>query len=452
MRILRAIRPRIIIPLLFLVLPSLCVVGQKIEWESLIRDALSRQKQETRMHYLGLDGDTIFDHQLVDVEYEPLPPTFFAPAVFDTYEYIDTLALHPTVGNMQSVKGHEMWIVRENRRAAWLRGVRQRYMIENPQWVRYNVTLLPEPPKKYVATVDPAESVIVITEEAVDPSTLKAGAPVDIPRKNWIHSFDGSVQFSQAYISPNWYQGGNNNINMIASVNYGVKLNQAFYPNLLFETTVQYKLAMASAPSDEVHDYTISEDLFLFTSKFGYRAHKRWFYTVNAQLKTQFLNNYKPNSHDLTAAFMSPGEFNLGLGMTYDYANEKKTVVFGASIAPLSYNLKTCTRPGMDVTAYGIEPGHTTVSQIGSSAELKFKWQLRYNISYTSRLFLFSDYEYVQGDWENTFNFSINRFLSTQLYLHLRYDSSTPPVENSKWRVWQFKEILSFGFAYKFTS
>lgn len=451
MRISRAIQ-QCIVTLLFLMLSSLCAEGQRIEWESLMRDALSRQ-QAARMPYLGLEGDTIFDHQLVEMACEPLPPTFFAPAVFDTYEYIDTLALRPTVlGTGTGGGGIGPWIVRENRRTAWLRGVRQRYMVENPQSVRYNVALLPEPPKKYEATVDPAQSVIVISEKKVDPSTLTAGAPVDIPRKNWIHTFDGSVQFSQAYISPNWYQGGNNNINMIASVSYGVKLNQAFYPNLLFETTVQYKLAMASAPADEVHDYTISEDLFLFTSKFGYRAHKRWFYTVNAQLKTQFLNNYKPNSHDLTAAFMSPGEFNLGLGMTYDYSNEKKTVVFGASIAPLSYNLKTCTRHGMDVTAYGIEPGHTTVSQIGSSAELKFKWQLRYNISYTSRLFLFSDYEYVQGDWENTFNFSINRFLSTQLYLHLRYDSSTPPVENSKWRVWQFKEILSFGFAYKFTS
>lgn len=433
---------------MLLVLLPLGAAAQEITLKSIVREMMDG-RPALSLPYLGIDGDTIFDHQLVDISAEPLPATFFAPPVFDTYEYLDTALASPSLFPERPLR-FEPWIVRENERDVYLRAVRQRFMVENPQYVRYNVALLPEPPKKYVATVDPAESVITITEERVDPATLTTGIPVDIPRKNWIHTFDGAIQFSQAYISPNWYQGGNNNINMITSVNYGVKLNQAFYPNLLFETTVQYKLAMASAPADEVHDYTISEDLFLFTSKFGYRAHKRWFYTVNMSLKTQFLNNYKSNSHDITAAFMSPGEFNMGLGMTYDYANKKKTLVFGASVAPLSYNLKTCTRPGMDVTAYGIELGHKTTSQVGSSAELKLSWQLRYNISYTSRLFLFSDYDYVQGDWENTFNFSINRFLSTQLYLHLRYDSSTPPVENSKWRVWQFKEILSFGFAYKF--
>ncbi|MCM1519000.1 MAG: DUF3078 domain-containing protein [Pseudoflavonifractor sp.] len=436
--------------LLALIVSPLGVVAQDITWKEIVREMMDGRGMPA-LPYLGLDGDTIFDHQLVEMPVEPLPATFFAPPVFDTYEYLDTALASPSLFPARP-RVYEPWIVRENERDTYLRAVRQRFMVEYPQYVRYNVALLPEPPKKYVATVDPAESVITITEETISPETLTTGIPVDIPRKNWIHAFDGSVQFSQAYISPNWYQGGNNNINMITSINYGVKLNQAFYPNLLFETTVQYKLAMASAPGDDVHDYTISEDLFLFTSKFGYRAHKRWFYTVNMSLKTQFLNNYKPNSHDITAAFMSPGEFNMGLGMTYDYANAKKTVVFGASVAPLSYNLKTCTRPGMDVTAYGIEVGRKTASEVGSSAELKLSWQLRYNISYTSRLFVFSDYDYVQGDWENTFNFSINRFLSTQLYLHLRYDSSTPPVEDSKWRVWQFKEILSFGFAYKFNS
>lgn len=398
-----------------------------------------------------LNGDTIVVDTVPATCPDPLPTWFFAPVVFDTYQYLDTTYSRPTILNTKATRPKNRFD-REIQQSTFLKGVQQRYMIEHPQSVHYNIAFLPDPPKKYTATVDPATSMITIKEDKIDPSKLTAGKPVEIKRYNWIHSFDGSLQFSQAYISPNWYQGGNNSINAIASLNYGIKLNPAYHPNVLFETTAQYKLAMSNAPSDELRDYTISEDQFLLTSKFGFRALKRWFYTFNLSFKTQFLDNYKPNSNDLTAAFMSPGELNLGIGMTYDYANAKKTVVFGASISPLSYNLKACTRTLMDETAFGIKQGHTTVSQFGSSAELKFSWKISYNISYTSRLFLFSDYSYMQGDWENTFNFNINRFLSTQLYVHLRYDSSTTDNNYTKWKDWQLKEILSFGFAYRFTT
>ena len=55
---------------------------------------------------------------------------------------------------------------------------------------------------------------------------------------------------------------------------------------------------------------------------------------MSTQFKTQLLNNYKPNTTTLKAAFMSPGELNVGVGMTYNYTNPKKTVTFDASISP----------------------------------------------------------------------------------------------------------------------
>jgi hypothetical protein len=79
-------------------------------------------------------------------------------------------------------------------------------------------------------------------------------------------------------------------------------------------------------------------------------------------------------------------------------------------------------------------------------------WKITRNITYTGRWFVFSDYSYLQGDWENTFNFSVNRYISTQIYVHARYDSSTTRDPDSKWHLWQLKEILSFGFAYQFST
>ena len=74
------------------------------------------------------------------------------------------------------------------------------------------------------------------------------------------------------------------------------------------------------------------------------------------------------------------------------------------------------------------------------------------NISLRSRFFTFSDYNVIQADWENTLLFEINRFLTTQIYAHLRYDSQGIRAEDSNWKKLQLKEILSIGFAYKFSS
>ncbi len=48
--------------------------------------------------------------------------------------------------------------------------------------------------------------------------------------------------------------------------------------------------------------------------------------------------------------------------------------------------------------------------------------------------------------------FEINRFLTTQIYAHMRYDSRGVRAEGTKWKKLQIKEILSIGFAYKFSS
>lgn len=274
---------------------------------------------------------------------------------------------------------------------------------------------------------------------------------VEVKKTHWLHIVDGSVQFSQAYLSPNWYQGGVNNLSLVANFLWNVKLNEVYHPNLLFENNVQYKLGLYSTPQDEYHDYSISEDLFQWNMKGGVKAFKKWFYSFTLQFKTQLFNNYPQNSQTRTASFLSPADLNVGVGMTYSTSNKSKTLKFNASISPLSYNLKTCMDRNIDPTQFNIEVGKTTASQIGSNAELVLDWNLAKNINYRSRLFLFSNYQYFLGDWENTISFSINKFLSTQVYVHLRYDSSSE-LSDDRWKHWMLKEILSFGFQYKFST
>ncbi len=291
-----------------------------------------------------------------------------------------------------------------------------------------------------------------IVETVTGPADVPTVKAKEVEKRHWIRGFNVSLQFSQAYVSPNWYQGGKNNLNMLGQIYYNVKLNQEYHPNLLFETTAQYKLGMNNAPDDEVHNYNVNEDIFQVNSTFGLKAARRWYYSVSGQFKTQLLNSYKPNTDELKSGFLSPGDLTLGVGMTYNYNNPKKTFTFDANISPISYNLRICTSDRLNHESYDIRQDRTTANKFGSNVELKVYWKMSYNIYLRSRLYAFSDYNTVQTDWENTIVFEINKFLTTQIFCHARYDSSTPRVEDSKWHKLQFKEILSIGFAYKFNS
>lgn len=397
-------------------------------------------------------ADTLAIDTTIFVDDLRFPRRFFGSLVYTGHSLKQGLDPFDS-GRIESLSPVTRWIERRKRLEYMMNSIKDSVMFGNPAIVRYNESLLPEPPKVYHAVVDPSKAQISIRESGIDRSKVTdAPKSVAIDKKHWLKVFDSSLHFSQAYNSPNWYQGGNNNLNMLLNASYNVKLNQAFHPDILFDNTIRYKLAMNNAPEDTLRDYSISEDLFQINTNFGIKAAKRWYYSVTAMFKTQLLNNYRTNSRDLKASFLSPGELNVGLGMTYNYANAKKTFSFNASIAPLSYNMKICTNKDIDETSFGIERGHTTANQYGSNAECKLEWKMTHNITYNSRLFVFSDYSYIQGDWEHTLSCAINRYLTTQIYVHLRYDSQTAAVDDSKWHKLQLKEILSFGFAYKFAT
>ncbi len=345
----------------------------------------------------------------------------------------------------------QQWLDDATQESQRVNMLRYRAMIARPASVRYNVNTLPEPPKQYLITANPSQGMLTVEPPAVSQPTEAPAADAPLKIHNWLHLFNASLHFTQAYISGNWYQGGQNNLNILADIKWECNLNQNVHPNWLFNNSLQYKLGVTTAHGDSLRNYMINEDNFLFSSQLGYKAVKNWYYSAMLQFKTQFFNNYKSNTRTMTASFLSPGELNIGLGMTYEKKDRDGNRTFNLAIAPLSYNLKICR----DITRlnpenFGIDEGHHTKHSFGSNIEAKLAWKLHPNISWTSRLYVFTNYRYVQGDWENTFDFSVTRYLNTQIYTHLRFDKSHP--WDPDWRYWQFKEILSFGLTYRFST
>lgn len=376
----------------------------------------------------------------------------FLPVVFVSYEMIpdpkiERPAWIPFAREKAGLDYDRQWCDNLKWELDFERYHLNRIAIETPWLVPYNISMMPEPPKEYEVKLDVKKNILSIEERKL---SVPTDAPeTEVKQRNWIHAFDASLQFSQSYLSENWYQGGTKNLNMISNINYFLQLNKNLHPDLLYELSVQYKLGMNSAPDDELRDYSINEDLFQVNTKFGLKATKKFYYSMSLQFKTQLLQNFKTNTWDLAASFLTPGELNAGVGMTYSTKNEKGSFVFDASLSPLSYNMKICRAiHKADPTAYGIDAGKRLGHEVGSSGECKVTWNCMRNVTISSRIFAFSDYSYLQGDWETTIDFSINKFLSTRVYAHLRFDNSSE--WNPDWKYWQFKEVFSLGLQYKF--
>ena len=312
----------------------------------------------------------------------------------------------------------------------------------NPQDVDYTNETMPKAPKNEKMTKKGAKEFVDVNKINVPSTSITTEAPPT--PKLWKHSFTSSIQVTEAYISKNWYQGGESNFNLVSDQLYNVEYD---HNNILFTTSAQWKVGVSTTPSDEYHKLSINDDLFQINSKLGIKAVKDWYYTVSGLFKTQLFNSYKPNSETRTSAFFSPGELNVGVGMSYNKKLAPKKFETSVMLAPLSYNLKFSLDEELAVKA-GIKDGKLYENQVGSSLEGTFKWEFYPNLTWTSRVFYFTDYKSVLADVETGLNFVFNRFFSTKIYLHARFDDSI--MANKDKRYLQFKEMLSFGFNYKF--
>lgn len=259
----------------------------------------------------------------------------------------------------------------------------------------------------------------------------------------WKYTGDSYLQFSQNYISRNWHKGGESTKSMLSGFNWTANYNDR--QRIQFENRIEWKLGFVTAPSDTVHSYKANNDLLRLSSKFGFRAINTWYYTLSAEFKTQFFSNYDTNSDNLISSFFSPAELNIGLGMDYKYVKEEKCNL-SVLINPINYTLYSVASDRVDPTRFNIKEGHKKESVWGSRLEATLKWAIFKGLTWESRFSYTTNYEKVLGEWENTVTFAFNRFLSTKVFVHGRFDDGVPRVDGQNY--FQLQELLSFGLNY----
>ena len=266
-------------------------------------------------------------------------------------------------------------------------------------------------------------------------------------RGHWIIGNKAAMQFSQNYISKNWQQGGESNLAMNGYLN--IKSTYIHPNGWSFYYDLEWRESFFTAPSDTVRSWRVSDDLIRTSSNLAIKAFEKWNYSVSTEFKTRLFNSYQTNSNTKIGSLLSPAEFTFGLGMSYENNFEKLNVKdLSLVLSPFSYNWKYVLNSSqVDVTRFGIDKGKTTLNQIGSRMDLRLNYIIRKNIVLSTRFYYFSTYKTVESEWENTFNFIINRYFSTRIFSLLKYDDKrTLPVGETSY--FQFKELLSFGLNY----
>lgn len=264
-------------------------------------------------------------------------------------------------------------------------------------------------------------------------------------RRYWSRELNCLAQFTQNYISPNWYKGGNSSFAAFAQVKgfYNYKRD-----HIVWENTLDWKVGAATTgKSDTLRRYNITDDQFRVQSQFGYQVGKPIYVTGSVELNTTLWNAWNSNKKTVKTAFMTPLRFYINVGV--DYRPVKKlSINFSPAVYKLTY---ACFHDPerVDITGFGLDQGKNLKNEFGSSIRIKYQWKPVREVTLDNDLYFYTNYRGVEFDWEIGCDFMINRFLSTRLVLHPRYCSHEINEGDSRAKL-QFKELLSIGFSHKF--
>ena len=263
----------------------------------------------------------------------------------------------------------------------------------------------------------------------------------------WVTKGSFSTQLTESFFSPNWYQGGVNNLNVLSMLTLEANYNNK--RKVQWDNKLDARLGFYQnqpLEGEEKQGIQSNQDLLRLTSKLNLKAIRNWNYAIEAQGNTQMLNHYNGNDKtDLKSRFMAPADFSLTVGMDFKKSFAKGSI----SIYPGPLSYKMTYVAVTDLAAdYGIEEGKRVRSDLGSKLEVNFDYKITDNISYKTRFYYFTGrYEYVQMDWENTINFQVSKYLSTKLFFHTRFDDLVEQPHD-KWKFFQFKQYLMLGLNY----
>jgi len=275
-----------------------------------------------------------------------------------------------------------------------------------------------------------------------------------------------SLNFSQTSLS-NWAAGGQSSIALggIASL-YAIETRgSGLWENHLY-------IGYGILKQGKVGNWWKTDDQLDCSMKYGRKALKSWFYAGLLSLKTQMDEGFNfPDDSTRISNFMAPGYLLTAIGLDFKPNNK-----FGLFLAPISSkNTFVLDQNLANIGAFGVEPaiydelsnekiadGKTYRMEIGGYLRLFYKKDIIENVTFQTKLDLFSNYieepENIDISWEVLIVMKVNDYISANLSTHLLYDHDIKiGIDNNEdgeidtfGPRTQFKEVLAIGLSYKF--
>lgn len=283
---------------------------------------------------------------------------------------------------------------------------------------------------------------------------------IQIKQLNWLITGEHKLQLTYNTYSDQW--GGDNNFDLFSHQKFNInyKKNKIKLDNLI-EWRFQLKQITSvdkDKPENENKDkINVIDDYLRTYSVFKIEAYKRWSYSANLEMKTPiFPKKTTDPARSWQKDFLSPFELNVGIGMNYTKEITSKKDKYrkfniSADLSPLSINYKYIKNGSVPVTNFGIEEGKKSQTDFGSTFNINMSYSHNRFTKYTSRLKYFTNYEKAYAEWENTFDFAINRFFTTTLYFYLKFDDSVAPEKKNRdktWAYFNYNQMVRFGLTY----
>ena len=292
----------------------------------------------------------------------------------------------------------------------------------------------------------PFRDTLVVPEEVIVPEVPEEipVTPFNLvrtPQKNWFFYGQNNLVFNHASFS-NWIAGGNNNVGILGKVNYNVIYKKRKH---YLENIIQLGYGFL-AQEDQASRKT--EDYINIMTNYGYELGGNYYLSSGIQFLSQFTPGYNysetpdPSFSDRVSRFMSPGYFNVGIGISYN-PKENFQVIF----RPLNGKFTFVTDPHLQVAGkYGLEKdGQSVRTELGAMLNIIYRWKIHKGINLDNQLNFFTNYlhhsERVDIAYSGNLNIRFNKFISTIVTLDLAYD-------HDQIRKLQRKQTLSVGLSY----
>lgn len=298
------------------------------------------------------------------------------------------------------------------------------------------------------------------------------------PKENIIDILSKRLSFNGAYglsinqlALSNWAAGGESSWAGRAFTNFNLIYHIRTFEQKL---TGNFAFGIARFADRRIEKQDDKIDL---TYSLTFDSKTQWNLSMVATFNTQFANGYKyPNDSTLISGFFAPAYLTVSAGYSYKSKDERFQIFMSPMAGKVTFVMN---QELADKGSFGVKkgyydqdsiwiPGEHIAPALGINVITNYKQPIGKNITYTTLLNVFYNYAEHRDDdrlrldvnWENNFNFSITKYLSTILFVHLKYDHNTTfPVYETIEGVetvvdnvpkLQFKESLGIAFIHRF--